>query len=294
MYLARSPPLRMEPSICTRAPLVCAQAGVQGPANGRGGGLVKPVSRHSECGVRRARAWGKVASGSKHRSHRFSYKRPSLRVSSEAVSRDAVEIIKEEAPFVVTREALTDGKFSYTAPVNFEVGDGAAAHLIYMLHLRNSLPKDLDKFATKVTRVFQADPNTVLVRWTQTWENELEDEPISEVEGSTKYKLVDNLIASVEENWEVKGTPGDSRFANDVFNFAMAHRPVGVSKYSRRYFPEAMKYAAWENFKEDPMFGGQLVREEMDALTMQVFYATVGLALSTVFLMGSIFYQVMS
>eukprot|EP00854_Cymbomonas_tetramitiformis_P012332 gene12332-14565_t len=118
--------------------------------------------------------------------------------------------------------------------MNFEVGDGAAAHLIYMLHLRNNLPKDLDKFETK------------------TWENELEDEPTSTVEGSTKYTLVDSLIISIEENWEVKGTPGQSRFANDVFNFTMAHRP------------------------EDPMFGGQLVREEMDALTMQVFYATIG------------------
>ncbi|KAK3268394.1 hypothetical protein CYMTET_23101 [Cymbomonas tetramitiformis] len=293
MYLA-SPPLRVQPNMYTRAPSVCAQARVQGPANGRGGLLVKPVSRHSECGVRKARALGKIASGSKHASRRFSCKRRSLRVSSEAVSRDVFQIIRDEAPFVVTREALTDDKFSYSAPMNFEVGDGAAAHLIYMLHLRNNLPKDLDKFETKVTRVFQADPNTVLVRWTQTWENELEDEPTSTVEGSTKYTLVDSLIISIEENWEVKGTPGQSRFANDVFNFTMAHRPVGESKYSRRYFPEAMKYAAWENFKEDPMFGGQLVREEMDALTMQVFYATIGLALSTVFLMGSIVFQIVS
>lgn len=42
----------------------------------------------------------------------------------------------------------------------------------------------------------------------------------------------------------------------------------------------AYKYAAFEAVKNDPKYGGQLIREEIDLFTMQSLYSVLGLGVA--------------
>jgi len=49
-------------------------------------------------------------------------------------------------------------------------------------------------------------------------------------------------------------------------------------------FVSALKLASWETLKDEEFGGGSLAKEEVEELTMQALYATVGLSAAVIFL----------
>lgn len=224
------------------------------------------------------------------RAQRTPIRRQPLTTTNAAWNRDQViQAIRDDAPVLRSREALADDKFRYESPAKPEYGDGPAAYLTYSMYVTDTLPKRLPNFKREVLRSFQPDPNTVLVRWRATWraglsveddvrEDDGDKTPKAEVEGATTYRLVDDLVASIEETWEFKGKRESTDMAVETFRFAYAHRTLNNSSYTS--FIDSCKLAIWETLKDSPMYGGQMVREELDALTEQMFYAACGLSFS--------------
>lgn len=201
-----------------------------------------------------------------------------------AMTREAVlQCIRDEAPLVITREALAD-KFTYTPALDFPVGEGAAAYCVYMMHLRSVLARELAGYELKVTREFAPEPSKLIVRWTITWEA---DNGPGTVNGSSTFRLNDaGLVAAVTDQWEVEGESGTGEFFGRCFEFAMALRPGGMSALQWDSLNTAMKLAGWEALKNSPLYGGQMTREELDGLITQSMYAVGGLAVAVALLMG--------
>jgi len=190
---------------------------------------------------------------------------------------EVIERIKDEAPFLQSREVMAR-KFTYKSPMPYEIGDSPAGYILYMLHLKTAMKKDLDQYKLEVTRTFSPDPNTVIVRWKMTWQ---QDGDLACASGSTTYGLnPDELVAKIEDRWTAEGEIGTQPYFAKCFAFSQAWRPYGIGRFSRESLPLATRHAAWETLKEDPNYGGQLTREEMDVVTDQVMLALAGLSAS--------------
>ena len=62
--------------------------------------------------------------------------------------------------------------------------------------------------------------------------------------------------------------------------FQLCHIPPELKWWSPAGFVPAYKYAAFEAVKNDPKYGGQLIREEIDLFTMQSLYSVLGLGVA--------------
>jgi len=192
-----------------------------------------------------------------------------------------MEVIKNEAPFITSRDALAD-KFQFTPVLQYPPSPSPAAYILNNMHLRAQMSKDLDDMKLEVTRVFSPEPASVIVRWTVAWTHKNE---AATVEGSTTYKLSQQgLITSAKDLWTVKGQDSSQNLFDKSFAWAMAFRPPNASKLSWNSLQVAMKFSAWQALKDNPMYGGQMTQEELEALTAQMMYAAVGLGASLAFL----------
>ena len=139
----------------------------------------------------------------------------------------------------------------------------------------------------KVVSTFMPEPTKLLVRWTYTEKGD----DAAVVEGSTTYRLTRDggAIDNVEHTWQVRR---EGLGEMDVFNVALRQarhqRPPDASVFA--WFAPAVRLAAWEALMENPDFGGQLVRSELDDLTDQAIIAFVALMLSFVLLFGKVGY----
>eukprot|EP00238_Polyblepharides_amylifera_P001625 CAMPEP_0196570900 /NCGR_PEP_ID=MMETSP1081-20130531/1062_1 /TAXON_ID=36882 /ORGANISM="Pyramimonas amylifera, Strain CCMP720" /LENGTH=237 /DNA_ID=CAMNT_0041887591 /DNA_START=218 /DNA_END=931 /DNA_ORIENTATION=- len=187
---------------------------------------------------------------------------------------DVIERIKLEAPLVTSRDVIDD-RLSYKPVLKYKVGESPASYVLYTMHLKQSLPKELDAFNMQVTRTFQPDPNTVIVRWRMSW---LSDTKAMVISGSTTYRLQTSsgLITSINDIWDFEGEKNNEQFFRSCFDFAQCWRPLGVPKLSEQNIPTALKFASWETLKDNELVGGQLDREELDIVTMQMFTAACG------------------
>lgn len=163
-------------------------------------------------------------------------------------------------------------------------------------------------YELRVVRFFKPEPSTVLVRWRAEWGGsngsgngssnsggggggggwELLGNlgSTTTVDGQTTYRMRpgSEVICSVEETWDFSSRGSDHVRFLQALGFCMAHAPPGVPGVLPDAFLPAVKLAAWQALKDDPNYGGSLIREELDVITVQAVIAFVALCASTSFL----------
>lgn len=167
----------------------------------------------------------------------------------------------------------------------------------------------------QILRSFQPDPDAYIVRWRISW---AKDGRKAAAEGSSKYTLDRQVhptvasprrglhghagwpadgagrgsqgqIARQEDAWELCPSEEDKPpLFRDVLDFALLRVPPG--KPVLAFSLPAIRQAAWEALKDNPDYGGQLTREELDGFTMQMVFACGGLAVSMAFLVGRVLF----
>lgn len=218
----------------------------------------------------------------------------------------AIAAIKAEAPFLTDVQAMGD-VVTYSSPLEYQYGsagsEGPSADTTQlgvtyssslspdelasaMQHIKAGI-QSLRRSNLQITRSFQPDPDSFIVRWSVSW---LKDGRSALVEGSTKYTLDrQGRIAKQEDAWEV--TPveeGEPPEFPDVLDFCLVRKPA-AARGPNSFLP-AIRFATWEALKENPNYGGQLTREELDDFTMQMVYACVGLLASLALLLGRVLF----
>ena len=86
------------------------------------------------------------------------------------------------------------------------------------------------------------------------------------------------------ESVSQEGARNQSEVFFNSLAFQLCHIPPELRWWSSAGFVPAYKYAAFEAVKNDPKYGGQLIREEIDLFTMQSLYSVLGLAVAVGFL----------
>ena len=206
---------------------------------------------------------------------------------------------------------------TFSTPLEYRYGEGeltstnTSSSTAYTQRVRADLLRDvlrssrakclegLRGYDRKVVRFFKPEPTVVLLRWRAAWggDGQAGSKTTTSVDGQTKYSVVPEgsgvTVTAVEETWDFSSTkPGSDRVSFlDALGFALAHAPpdapaIGILPDG---FMPAVKLAAWQALKDDPNYGGQLIREELDVITTQAVIAFAALCVSTALLVVEVF-----
>lgn len=201
---------------------------------------------------------------------------------------------------------------TYSSPVEYRYGEGEVTStstpstVVYQQQLAREEFVDVFKtcrarcerlrgYESRVVRFFKPEPSTVLVRWRAEWGGSSGGSSgggsellgnlggTTTVEGQTTYRMRpgSEVICSVEETWDFSSSGSDRVRFLQALGFCMAHAPPGVPGVLPDVFLPAVKLAAWQALKDDPTYGGNLIREELDVITVQAVIAFVALCFST-------------
>ena len=193
---------------------------------------------------------------------------------------------------------------TYSSPVEYTYGEGEVTAIttpstvMYQQQLSSDTfvdvfeasrakRRELSGYESKIVRFFKPEPNTVLVRWRAEWGGSGGGvgggrEGGTAVDGQTKYRLRESesrqVISSVEETWEFSSQGSERVRFLQALGFCVAHTPPGATLPN--VLP-AVKLAAWQALKDDPNYGGNLIREELDVITVNAVIAFGALCFST-------------
>jgi len=216
-----------------------------------------------------------------------------------------ISTIKSQAPFVIDPSAVADS-VKYSSPLEYQYADGSGApqaettqmgviysstvpreQFVAALQAFSQRTQSLRSPGLQILRSFQPDPDAYIVRWRISW---AKDGRKAAAEGSSKYTLDrQGQIARQEDAWELCPSEEDKPpLFRDVLDFALLRVPPG--KPVLAFSLPAIRQAAWEALKDNPDYGGQLTREELDGFTMQMVFACGGLAVSMAFLVGRVLF----
>jgi hypothetical protein len=207
-----------------------------------------------------------------------------------------------QAPALSDADLLAERGVQYRSPLGYEYVPGrgpeasstqanqtftsklGAREMLSLLEdTRRRLGRQPD-FNLKVLRTFSPEPSLVVVRWEVrfTRRGDLGDSGVA-VQGSSRYRLDgEGRVTLIEETWETEqeGARNQSEVFFNSLAFQLCHIPPGLRWWSPAGFVPAYKYAAFEAVKNDPKYGGQLIREEIDLFTMQSLYSILGLGVA--------------
>ena len=214
------------------------------------------------------------------------------------------------------QQVLLASTVSYSSPVEYTYGEGEVTSMttpstvMYQQQLASDVfvdviktsrarRRELSGYESRVVRFFKPDQSTVLVRWRAEWggsggESGGKRKGGTAVEGQTKYRLrpaegspgsEKQVISSVEETWDFSSRGTDRVRFLEALGFCMAHAPPPLGPLPVLDFLPAVKLAAWQALKDDPNYGGNLIREELDVITVNAVIAFGALCFSTSLLM---------